>query len=336
MSLASECVAQICCESREVLRRHLTPGRPVALLDFPNHQNAGDSMIYIGEREHLHRLGVPIGYLADRHRFDSRELARRVPDGAILLHGGGNLGDRWVGFQDFREAIVDMYRDRKILQLPQSIEFRDPERARRASKIFSKHSDLTLLLRDNEALEVGADLFPTTKREFCPDMAFGMGLQSSLGTNDVDVVALLRRDSERVLDRFDFPAGLTVRVVDWGLDGFDRVEWKVLGVAGATVSRTASAQRFLYGSLEKCYARRARLNIRAASRIIGSGRVVVTDRLHATVLAALMGRPVVALGNANGKIRAAIVDYLGSFPNVRYANSIAEGNDLLASFVESL
>jgi pyruvyl transferase EpsO len=53
--------------------------------------------------------------------------------------------------------------------------------------------------------------------------------------------------------------------------------------------------------------------------MVSDGRVVVTDRLHATVLAALLGRPVVARDNSTHKISTIYEDYLRRFPSVSLA-----------------
>src|SRR5690606_36214421 len=45
-------------ETLEVLRRSLDGARDCALIDFPDHLNVGDSMIWLGELEALSRLGV--------------------------------------------------------------------------------------------------------------------------------------------------------------------------------------------------------------------------------------------------------------------------------------
>jgi pyruvyl transferase EpsO len=66
--------------------------------------------------------------------------------------------------------------------------------------------------------------------------------------------------------------------------------------------------------------------VRAAERTLLHGHVVVTDRLHAAVLATLLGRPVVAHDNANGKLSAVFADYLGRFPNTRFAHDADEAS----------
>lgn len=46
-----------------------------------------------------------------------------------------------------------------------------------------------------------------------------------------------------------------------------------------------------------------------------------------------MGKPAVALANTNGKIRAAVIDYLGRFGGVYFAENPIEANDHLDSYL---
>src|SRR5690349_9799511 len=107
------------------LGRLLAPGTPCALLDFPNHANVGDSAIWLGETARLRRHGVEIVYACDQETYAPERLAARLGDGVILLHGGGNLGDFWIEHQQFRERVIDEFRNNPIIQLPQTIYFMD-------------------------------------------------------------------------------------------------------------------------------------------------------------------------------------------------------------------
>lgn len=102
-------------ESIEALKAVLPIGEDVALLDHPNHFNAGDLLIY--------------------------------QERAILDH-----------------------RDRKIVQLPQTIEI----------------PDLTLMIRDKIGLEQARDQFPGNNVVYCPDRAFGAGERQPVSRADFD------------------------------------------------------------------------------------------------------------------------------------------------------
>jgi exopolysaccharide biosynthesis predicted pyruvyltransferase EpsI len=308
-----------------VLRRVLGGAGRVALLDFPAHTNAGDSLIYLGQDRLLRAAGCSVGYVADTRTYDPGLLRRRVPEGPILLQGGGNLGDRWRPTQEFRERVIADFPDRTIVQLPQSIEFTDPDRQRRAAEIFARHPDLRLLMRDHRSLARARAAFPANRVEFCPDLAVGYGRAARTAAPDRDVVLLLRGDSEQAAaHRFTLPPGTTVLRTDWGFRGWARTRWSLLMTPSAVSSRVPALRDRTQRAVERSFGELARFNVAAASAILSRGRIVVTDRLHATVLAALLGIPVIALDNVNGKISAAQEAYLHRWPEIRFAADARE------------
>src|SRR3954447_26202727 len=84
---------------------------PLAIVDFPDIRNCGDSAIWLGEIAWLkRRFNKRPDYVSRMVDFSAEELERRVPGGPIFIHGGGNFGDIWVAHQDFREAILEPFR----------------------------------------------------------------------------------------------------------------------------------------------------------------------------------------------------------------------------------
>src|SRR4029077_15748305 len=79
----------------ETIRRVVPRCFRTALIDFPNHFNAGDHAIWAGERIALRRAGIRPNYVCSIDTFDRGHLVHAVRDGIILLSGGGNFGDLW-------------------------------------------------------------------------------------------------------------------------------------------------------------------------------------------------------------------------------------------------
>ncbi|MBP3037156.1 polysaccharide pyruvyl transferase family protein [Arthrobacter sp. zg-ZUI100] len=300
-----------------ILSKHLRPGERVALVDFPNHANSGDSLIYLGELKYLSQLGVVLGYVADASRYNVADLCRLVPEGPILIHGGGNFGDRWVAMQEMRERVIADFPDRRIIQLPQGIEFSPGPVLQQAQAVLGKHKHLTLLIRDHASVTLTRKLFPKAEVEFCPDMAFGYGSITWTKRPDHDVVVVKRRDSESATE--EIPIGVDHLEEDWGLKGWRNVLAKSLRAPGALIKRIPQLGVPLYPLQRRCYDALAKMHVRNAVRICTGGRVVVTDRLHAAVIAGLMGKPVIGINNANGKIKAIYSDYLHQLSGVRFA-----------------
>lgn len=309
-------------------------GEPVALLDYPLHLNAGDTLIYVGELAYLERLGVPVRYQTTASRYRADEVRRLHPEGPILLHGGGNFGDRWAHFQSFRERVIADFPDRKIVQLPQSMEM-SVRTAARVNSRYGTHSDLTVLLRESRSMRRAAELLPDVQTVFCPDLAFGYR-PALTERADVDVLELRRTDSESAVsdELFTPDHEISLAVTDWSLSTSELIRWHLVKSPGSVVRRVPRLSRLLYPRfVDPSYQRTARLVLRAAERTIGQGRVVVTDRLHAAILATLMGRAVVARDNINGKISAVFDDYLGLFPSVMMAESAEAAGQMVRSLL---
>ena len=135
--------------SAPAIARMSAPARAYALVDFPDHANVGDSAIWLGELAMLRQVtGRGPVYVSTWHDFDADAFRRACPTGTLFLHGGGNLGDIWPHHQRFREHLLATVRDRPVVQLPQSIHFRDPARAGRFAALAAEHPDFTLYVRD--------------------------------------------------------------------------------------------------------------------------------------------------------------------------------------------
>lgn len=318
-------------ETRAVLRTLIGPHRDVALLDFPNHQNVGDTMIWRGELDHLASLGLRVRYRTDIQRFSRELLDKLVPDGPILLHGGGNFGDLWPDFQRFRERVVALYPNRRVIQLPQSIEFRDPAAAAAANEVFGQHDDFHLLVRDWQSHARARSTLPDVQVQFCHDAALGWQPRTHRTRTEetVDVLVLARRDHERGVGISRFVptgSGRRQRTADWGLSGIDGLLWRLarvpLGLA-RTAPKLASLRAY-YPAMSLAYRALAALNLRDGLRLFRESRVIATDRLHAHVLALLLRKPHVVADNNYGKIAGVMKASTGALGDFLFVSGEAE------------
>jgi pyruvyl transferase EpsO len=153
----------------------LTPLEECVLLDYPNHSNLGDHLIWLGDVLYLTRTAkVKIKYVADPQSFSEETLERKADKLPIIFHGGGNFGDVWAKYQLFRERIIARYHDRPIFILPQSIYFKSPENLKRTAEIFNAHPDLTIFVRDDYSYSIARESFINCRIIKAPDMAFEM------------------------------------------------------------------------------------------------------------------------------------------------------------------
>lgn len=305
---ADEMVKSLSATIDQALENQLPYGEPCALVDFPLHGNVGDHAIWLGQREALGRTGHKVVYACGPSTWRRQEMAAALQGATILLSGGGSLGDLWPLHQRLREEVIAAFPRSRIVQLPQSIEFRDRRNLERARGVFDAHPDLTLLVRDRRSLEIAASQFRAPAR-LCPDMAFALGPLPRVGQPRHDVVWLAREDQERP-QRSPLLDGLDVERTDW---------------VSNPPAESLPPQLELYDALATAHLERGR-------RLLSRGDVVLTDRLHGHILSVLMGIPNVVLDNSYGKVRG----FYGSWTDRCAIARLVEPDDDVTTALDEL
>ena len=301
-------------------------GAPVALFDFPNYSNVGDSAIWLGEEYYLDaKLHAKV--LA----VDDNQLAHRKPpalpeNAIVLLQGGGNLGDLYSHHQAVREYVITHYRRHRVIQFPQSIHFQDSRNEARCRGVFNSHPDFHLVVRDRVSLELAQRLYdgPTY---LCPDMALCLGCLPRPTNSLHPILGLLRTDKEKVtadeLSTEDSNGFVSVDWLDEPLTLFKRLTARLDRIVSLYPQRLAMLHRLK----RPLYHRLAGERLKRGCDLLGSGQVVIADRLHAHILCVLMGIPHVVLDNSYGKI--------GNFRDTwRTGEGLCERADTLAEALE--
>ena len=282
----------------------------LALLDFPEHWNVGDSAIWLGEIAYLRKVcGRDPDYTCSATTYDPLALRERAPDGPILISGGGNFGDLYLLHQNLRERVCADFPDRPVIQLPQSIHFQTQERFDQARTIFGAHPRFTLLTRDKTSHAIAGTF--DCAAALIPDMALCLGaLDDVIRRPAHDLVALLRRDREIKIDQaLQTMLAPSVRALDWQQEDSATLlvlERYITAREGGTQARTALAQHRLARGLE----------------ILASGKHVATDRLHGHILSLLLGVPHFVFDNSYNKNGAFFETWISGYANATFGDSI--------------
>ncbi len=317
-----------------VAGRLLSRASQVALLDFPAYANVGDSAIWLGQMSFLGRCARRPRYMSDIATHSTRGMQRRIGDGTILLSGGGNFGDLWSKHQEFREHIVSSFPRNPIIQLPQSMHFKNPANLRKASGIFRRHKNVTILVRDEQSRELALRHLAEDVR-MCPDMAFAID-DDLVREEPIEPILWLGRQDIEASGRAH-PCPQDVHVADW--PSTNESGWFRLG----EYVRTQRALRprlepFSRAPLGFLYERIARARFRSGCSLLSQGRVVITDRLHGHILCLLLGIEHVLLDNSYGKLSRFYKCWTQGSPLAHWCDSsqealetarcLAEGRDL--------
>ena len=301
------------------LKDLISEEEPLAILDFPDIRNCGDSAIWLGEMAYLQeRYGKRPAYVSRIADFSPDALERRMPEGPIFVHGGGNFGDLWVAHQDFREHVIEQFPGRRIVQFPQSIHYRSPERAEITARVIGRHRNFVLLVRDEESKHFAEQHFECEVR-LCPDMAFCIGTLQPAPA-EFPVLAMLRADQESVLNGAGRSVHPDIPIEDWISESSLSVRLsKALGAASALLARKPAELRL--ARLDAA----AHNRVRRGTRQLARGRAIVTDRLHVHICALLLGRPHAVLDNSYGKVRRFMSAFSGGTDLAYLAASLDDG-----------
>lgn len=322
-------IDQLASRIRATLGPLTTGHASCALVDFPNHSNVGDNAIWMGEIAWLSDAGIRVDYRCDVKTYDRGALARALgPDGIIFVHGGGNLGDLWPKHQRLRETVVRDFPDRRIVQLPQTAHFQNRDSLDRTRAVFDAHPDLTLCVRDAASLAFIGNEFRATP-VLCPDMAFYLGPLARSRRPQRDIFWLRREDREAsAATAPEAGPSRGLGIGDWLDDrrSFqDHARRALRRRPLRWLSRSARARAAIGRLVEASYDWQAEQRVQFGCRLLGSGAVVVTDRLHAHILSLLLGIPHVILDNNYGKLRRVCETWdTVSSPLVRWAEAPAD------------
>lgn len=271
----------------------------VALFDYPNHPNVGDSAIWLGEEVYLKTKTKNKFIRVDECSIDG-ELPPLPQDALVLIHGGGNFGDLWPRHQKFREQIIGHYRNNRIIQLPQSIHFQDKRGIERCRSVLNSHPDFHLLVRDHESLHL-ASLIYDGPTYLCPDMALCLGSLPRTTPAKHPVLGLLRTDKEKVKPVPSPSSHVDFLSTDWLDEPMTTMKWLSVRLKKlqSTFPRWTAV---LDNAKPTLFHRLANERVRRGCDLLCSGEVIITDRLHGHLMCCLLEIPHVVLDNSYRKI----------------------------------
>jgi len=299
-----------------MLGRALPDLSSFALVDFPKHDNVGDSAIWLGEVAYLSARRAKPNYVCTFGDFNAEELRRLVPEGPILIHGGGNFGDIWPAHQAFRETLLAQFPDRQIIQLPQSIQFGSDEALKRTAAAIAKHGRFHLFVRDRRSYDIAHNAFDCPV-ELCPDSAIYLGPIARPVRPSSDLFCLMRMDRERTeASAADVAFPPEAVVGDW--TRIRRHERTINKVSSLPLNPFLSPMERKY----QFYTALGNRQLRRGAQLLSSGRVVLTDRLHAHIIALLLQIPHIALDNSYGKVSGFVEQWTGASGLVHVAKDL--------------
>jgi exopolysaccharide biosynthesis predicted pyruvyltransferase EpsI len=196
-----------------------------------------------------HFVGVPVLEIDKNEAlYCIKDLRRVIGAGdLIVLHSGGNLGDRGIWSETARRKIICNFPDVPIVSLPQTIYFSDTPEGRRqqsiSQEIYNAHPNLTVMGRDRASGHLARSLFSSATTLTAPDFVLSLDYDATAQReipNDIRssrVLLCLRRDNESVFTDED-KTRLQQSIPGYTADRYHGLIFAVLCRRPAVVLRT--------------------------------------------------------------------------------------------------
>ncbi|WP_307996259.1 polysaccharide pyruvyl transferase family protein [uncultured Bacteroides sp.] len=266
------------------------------LWDLPYYTNIGDILIWEGTECFLKDLSAQCISKCAYQTFTYRPLPKNT---TILLQGGGNFGDLWRMHQEFRLKVIELYPDNKIIILPQSIYYQDTGILESDAYLMSRHSNLTICVRDTQSLEILNSYFFKNNLLLLPDMAFCISQQilKKYNCNSTSKILFLKRNDIELCEK-DYESYVVedkniVDVKDWPTMEADFFQFKILGKL-VRFHQYSMADIFASNYLKPYL-------VKKGIRFLNNYDKVYTTRLHVAILSILLGKTFVFFDNSYGK-----------------------------------
>jgi len=267
------------------------------LTDFPDYENIGDSLIALGQAEFWRRAGIRVAATYSWLTIDDSVHASTIP---VAIQGGGNFGGLYPQHSAHRYRLAERLRgDTLLIQEPQSVHFANADDHEQFRQRMATRSALRLAVRDSTSLATVAPAVPGAF--LAPDSVHMLGALEAPEPVQ-ELLFVLRRDAESaVRERVDDGGARERRAVE------DSVDWPAMTLGDR--ARRRLARIVCEGALTRRTNRTtarwfadAEARLQTGVGLLSVGETIVTDRLHAMLLALQMGRRVIAIDNANGKL----------------------------------
>lgn len=258
------------------------------LMGDPHHGNIGDSAIAVAQENIIREIFGECNFytIGEKYLDVCAKKAKKFikDDDIILLQGGGNIGNIYERPEKGRRKVIELFPNNKIILFPQTVYFSETEEGDReleiTKKVYNSHKNLVLMAREKRTFEFMKKNFMNAKIYFTPDIVMTLNKQANLHRNGA--LLLFRTDKEK---SFDDEA---IKSIENKIQSmYKKFEYSDMYIGSGMVNVGGKYRdKFLDEKFKQ----------------FQTSEVVITDRLHGMIFAAITGTPCVAFGNFNHKI----------------------------------
>lgn len=279
------------------------------LLATPTHDNIGDLGIVVAEEKFLKECGykkVVIIIMGDCWEYP-RLLARLLPRHApVYLQGGGNMGDIYLDEQ-LRRIMFLILEKHDVVLFPETLFYRDTiegNKEKTASIQYYNKKNITIAARELPSYKMMRNLYPQANVILTPDIVLSLPPQI-FRKNRNGILLCFRNDQEKYV---------TQKAVNELQSNLEKKGYL------CAITSMIYYKCIVAGMWENV--------VKEKMEEIASARLLITDRLHGMIFAALTQTPCIVLGNNNHKVEG-VYQWIKDLLYIYFAKTIIEAEEAI-------
>lgn len=285
------------------------------LLITPEHCNLGDHAIAAAEKalfKDYFLFEITERSLNKFFKYFRHSLSLKLLFGKsdILINGGGFIGTIWPYTDTLVQQIIELLPHSRIVLLPNTVFFSDDEAGRKwledARKVYNSHKNITVCTREKLSYDNALLLLDDHSRaKLIPDMVLSLD-ECREGSERSGAVLCLRKDREKTMDDTD-----SAEIYNWTNKVFG-------GIKEADMCRDYDVPpKNRLVELEKQF------------EAFREAELVITDRLHGMIFAAITGTPCAVFFSKSHKVKGV---YNWCLSDVEYIQNVENCADIAAFY----
>lgn len=287
-------------------------------LDLPYYANVGDVLIWEATLQLLKKVKHRCLYSCSVETYRKPKIGQDV---ILLFSGGGNFGDLWEKHQPFRHRVMEDFPNNPVVQLPQSVWFEDEENLKRDVQYYKKHrASVTICTRDQQSFSIIQSNYSNVQPLLLPDLVLALDIDKVLKRNRIKkfqgegTLYFKRDDKEFAGGHIDI---LFDREGDWPCRSYD-IKWVRKYNDLMNRLERMNVPKKIQLKITDLYYRYLIKDayLRNGIRFIMPYREVYATRLHAAILAWLLGKRVYLMDNTYHKCSGVYDLWMKDFENI--------------------
>lgn len=273
----------------------------------PKYRNLGDHAIVVAEKKLINDLTsnfkVVDIYLEDTY-IAVKVISNLIKDGDIIaFNGGGYIGNEYLHAEKIVRYLLKKFRKQKCIFFPQTFFFHDNKEGKKQLEktinSYSKHNNFYLVAREQKSYELMKKHLSDSKVLLAPDIVFYLDESQRTKFNGGDsIVTCFRDDVESVVNYHK-----RVEIINEIKNKYGEV------IVTDTVCKNDVSREGREKELEKLF------------QVFKNSKMIVTDRIHGMIFAAITQTPCVVLGNYNHKVKETY-KWIKHLNYIKFVNSV--------------